>query len=139
MDIEYKKLTIEMYEQMAKGWSELPSNAIGIGDDKASILNYLDRNKNCSYAALIDNQLVGSILSGHDGRRGLLNHLFVHVDFRKQGIGKKLVQLSITELKKQGIKRCIIFIHKTNVVAQEFWKKIGFDNVDFIDTYGMDL
>jgi len=45
--ITYKELLIEMYEQLVKGWSLLPENATGLGDDKKSIGIYLKRNKGC--------------------------------------------------------------------------------------------
>lgn len=139
MDIEYLPLEIAMYDQLVEGWSLLPDNATGIGDDRESIGNYLKRNRNCSIAAFHNDKLIGAILAGHDGRRALLNHLFVVPDFRRQGVGRTLVTMSFDELKKQGVQRAAVFIHKTNPVAQAFWQNIGFIKVDFIETYGMDI
>ena len=137
--IDYKELTIDMYDQLVQGWLLLPENATGLGDDKHSIEMYLERNRGCSFAAFAEEKLIGAILSGHDGRRAFLNHLFVIPKYRKQGIGSKLVELSFDRLKKQGIKRVGIFIHKSNTLAQLFWNRIGFEKVDFVETYGIDL
>lgn len=139
MNIEYMTLEITMYDQLVEGWNLLPDNATGRGDDRETVGNYLTRNRNCSVAAFRGDKLIGALLAGHDGRRALLNHLFVVPDFRRQGIARKLVAMSFDELKKQGVKRAAVFIHKTNPLAQSFWKNIGFDKVDFIDTYGMDI
>lgn len=118
--IKYKVLTIDMYDQLVQGWSLLPENATGLGDDKQSITKYLDRNEGCSFAAFNNRKMIGAVLSGHDGRRAFFHHLFVIPEYRKQGIARKLVDLSIEKLKKDGIKRVGIFIHKTNVSAQLF-------------------
>ena len=139
MNIEYKNLKPKMYEQLQKGWKLLPENAVGVGDDRESILRYLKRNRKCSFAAFDNKTMVGAVLAGHDGRRALLNHLFVLPEYRRNGIGKELVARSFKELKKQGIKRSAVFIHKTNHSAQLFWSRIGYEKIDFIETYGIDL
>jgi ribosomal protein S18 acetylase RimI-like enzyme len=137
--IKYEVLTIDMYDLLVQGWSLLPENATGLGDDKQSIAKYLDRNEGCSFAAFNNRKMIGAVLSGHDGRRAFFNHLFVIPEYRKQGVASKLVEISFEKLKKEGIKRVGIFIHKTNISAQLFWHKIGFEKVDFVETYGIDL
>ena len=137
--ITYAEITIDMYEQLVRGWALLPKNATGLGDDKQSIAKYLERNKGCSLAAFDDRKMIGAVLSGHDGRRAFFNHVFVIPEYRKQGIAKKLVDLAFEKLKKEGIKRVAIFIHKSNASAQIFWNKIGFEKVDFIETYVIDI
>jgi putative acetyltransferase len=46
-------------------------------------------------------------------------------DFRRMGITKKMVQMSLAELKKAGINKCHLFVFKANVEAQLFWTQIG--------------
>ncbi len=137
--ITYAALTIDMYDQLVQGWTLLSENATGLGDDKQSIAKYLERNNGCSFAAFNDRKMIGAVLSGHDGRRAFFNHLFVISEYRKQGIARKLVDLALEKLKKEGIKRVGIFIHKSNASAQLFWNKIGFEKVDFVETYGIDI
>ena len=137
--ITYSEITIDMYDQLVQGWALLPENATGIGDDKQSIAKYLKRNNGCSFAAFKDRKMIGAVLSGHDGRRAFFNHLFVIPEYRRQGIGRKLVDLSFGKLKKDGIKRVGIFIHKSNASAKLFWNKIGFEKVDFVETYGINI
>jgi len=137
--ITYTEITMDMYDQLVQGWALLPDNATGLGDDQQSIAKYLERNKGCSFAAFNDRKMIGAVLSGHDGRRAFFNHVFVIPEYRKQGIAKKLVDLAFEKLKKEGIKRVAIFIHKSNASAQIFWNKIGFEKVDFIETYVIDI
>ena len=139
MTIDYKELNISMYPQLEAGWKLLPDNATGLGDDKKSIEVYLLRNPRCSIAAFHENELIGAVLAGHNGRRAILNHLFVLPEFRRKGVARELVTRCFDELRNQGITRAAIFIHKTNTAAQEFWKVLGFEKVDFIETYGCNL
>jgi N-acetylglutamate synthase len=139
MEIIFKLLTIDMYDQLRDGWRMLPENSIGAGDDKGTIAQYLDRNEGLSFAAFDNNKLIGAILAGHDGRRAFLNHLFVLPDFQRQGVATKLVTLVFDQLRFEGLKRVGIFIHKSNYAAQNFWKSIGFEKVDFIETYGINI
>jgi ribosomal protein S18 acetylase RimI-like enzyme len=128
-----------MYDQLVEGWNLLPENAIGPGDDRQSIEKYLKRNEGCSVAAFHGDTLVGAIISGHDGRRAFFNHLFVIPEYRKQGIATRLVRYAFDAMKREGIKRVGIFIHKTNPGAQAFWTKMGFEKVDIVDTYGITI
>jgi ribosomal protein S18 acetylase RimI-like enzyme len=137
--VTYTELTIDMYEPLALGWTLLPEKSTGIGDDKISIAKYLARNKGCSFAAFHNDKLIGAVLSGHDGRRAFLNHLFVLPEYRNKGIAGKLVSLAFDKLKKDGIERAGVFIHKSNEIAQKFWAKTGFQKVDFIETYGINI
>lgn len=67
----------------------------------------------------------GTVLSGHDGRRGYVHHLKVRKDCRKQGLGKQLVKKCIRALKNAGIKKCHVFIFNDNTDGIEFWSVVG--------------
>ena len=47
------------------------------------------------------------ILTGHDVRRAIVHHLYVHPEHRRQGIGHLLVQNAEEALRKEGIKKNI--------------------------------
>ena len=46
---------------------------------------------------------MGSILCGHDGRRGYIYHTAVLSDYRGRGIGTELVQAALKGLEEAGI------------------------------------
>lgn len=46
--------------------------------------------------------IVGVILCGHDGRRGYIYHTAVNSDYRNKGVGKTLVEATLTEAKRIG-------------------------------------
>lgn len=74
-------------------------------DSRENIERYLNPNQGLSFKAIKNKELVGTILCGHDGRRGYINHLAVRDSDRTQGIGRKLVEISLDELRKQGIEK----------------------------------
>src|SRR5688572_33317938 len=47
--------------------------------------------------------LVGAVLATHDGRRGWINRLAVHPEYRRQGIGTKLIEAAEHALHECGI------------------------------------
>jgi len=65
------------------------------------------------------------VLCGHDGRRGYLHHLAVDADFRRNGLGRALVDRCLEELKAAGIDRCNIFLYADNEPGERFWKSTG--------------
>jgi ribosomal protein S18 acetylase RimI-like enzyme len=81
--------------------------------------------------ALLDGQLIGSVMVGYEGHRGWLNYLAILPNYQKQGYGKKLVFKAIDELKKFGCLKVNVQIRKNNPSAIEFYKHVGFkdDNV----------
>ena len=78
-----------------------------------------------SFVASENNIIVGSILCGHDGRRGYINHLAVRPEYRRKGLGQKLVEKSLSVLQAVGIQKCHLFIFNNNTDGIRFWNKIG--------------
>ena len=92
-NLEYKirVMTIEDYEQVHDLWMSIHGFGIrSIDDSYEGVERFIKRNPTTSVVAVADGRIVGSILCGHDGRRGCLYHVCVHEDFRKHGIGKSM-------------------------------------------------
>jgi putative acetyltransferase len=86
---------------------------------------YLLRNPGLSHCARSGNELVGTVLAGHDGRRGYLQHLCVREDFRKLGIGRRLVDTALEALAAIGLDKAHAFIFSDNEQGKRFWTGIG--------------
>ena len=86
---------------------------------------YLKRNRGMSFVARDGAELVGAVLSGHDGRRGCLYHLAIAPSHRRNGLGTKLVARCLAELKKAGILNCNIFVYANNTRGERFWRRNG--------------
>jgi ribosomal protein S18 acetylase RimI-like enzyme len=124
-EINYEKLTSDHYNEVITLWLRTEGVGVGKGDDPDELNFFLNRNEHLSFIAKSDDQIIGTILCGHDGRRGYIYHLAVDKGFRCKGIGKKLVELSVKGLKDAGIGKCHLFVYNDNVNAQVFWSRIG--------------
>jgi len=92
-------------------------------DNKEGIALYLDRNRGFSHIAKNENnKIIGAVLCGHDGRRGIIYHLAVDDKYRKLGIGNKLMDLSIEQLRKSDIKKILLFVLTDNLEAIKFYE-----------------
>lgn len=116
---------IESYEDVLALWKRCEGVGLSDADSPQSIHTYLDRNPGTSFLAKVDNNIVGAILGGHDGRRGYIHHLAVDTAWRRQGIARQLVETCIHALKRAGIQKIHIFIFSDNADGIAFWKSVG--------------
>ncbi|MCR5592653.1 MAG: GNAT family N-acetyltransferase [Saccharofermentans sp.] len=124
--INYRLMTIEDYEQCYDLWI-LCGNGLNDKDDsREGIDKYLKRNPSTSFVATCDGSVVGVILCGHDGRRGIIQHACVSPDYRRQHIGDTLVELALEALKKEGINKVLLVAFKKNEGGNAFWEAQGF-------------
>ena len=72
-------------------------------DSREGIRMYLARNRGLCFVATVDSVIVGTVLCGHDGRRGILRHLAVKPRFRNRGIGRALTERSLAALSRTGV------------------------------------
>jgi len=126
--MELRKMTIDDYEAVYNLWINTPGMGLNNLDDSyEGISKYLVRNPNTCFIMKNENEIIGVILSGHDGRRGYIHHTAVKVSARNNGIGKKLVDKAIEALKSEGINKVAFVVFKTNEIGNAFWKKLGFE------------
>ena len=124
--IEYRVMTIADYQQCYDLWIEC-GNGLNDKDDSLEGINkYLKRNPSTSFVATCDEKVVGVILCGHDGRRGIIQHACVSPDYRRHNIGGKLVNLALEALKKEGINKVLLVAFKKNEGGNAFWEAQGF-------------
>ena len=129
MDYTIKTVTIEDYDEVFDLWNstEQTIRALNpIDDSREGIDRYLKRNPNTCFATVYGGKIIGVILSGHDGRRGIIHHLCVHPDCRRMGIASHLVSLAERALRKEGILKIFGLVFKDNDAANAFWERQGY-------------
>ena len=129
MTLTFRLITINDYDQMFALWSstEQSKRALNpVDDSREGIDRYIKRNPTTCFGAFSDGQLVGVILTGHDGRRAIIHHMCVHPDFRRQGIAGRLVEKAEQALKAEGINKIFGLVFKDNDIANAFWEKQGY-------------
>ena len=71
-----RTMTIADYDEVYALWKSIRGFAMrSLDDSREGVERFLKRNPGCSVVALEDERVVGSILCGHDGRRGCLYHV----------------------------------------------------------------
>jgi N-acetylglutamate synthase len=103
-------------------WQSTEGIGLTGADSPAALTNFLHRNPGLSRVALIDDQLVGAVLCGHDGRRGFLYHLAVAAPHQRQGIGRTLAEDCVTRLQRCGVERVTIHVFAHNPQGAAFWR-----------------
>ena len=127
--MEYRTVTINDYDAIFELWNstEQSRRALNpVDDTREGIDRYLKRNPDTCFAAVTDDKIVGVILTGHDGRRGIIHHMCVHPDYRRRGIAGQLVSLAEDALKKEGIQKVFGLVFKDNETANTFWEQQGY-------------
>lgn len=71
-------------------------------------------------------RVIGTIMAGWDGHRGWIYSLAVDPGYRMQGIGKKLVNFAIEELRKRDCPKVNLQVMPENSGVAGFYKKMGF-------------
>ena len=129
MEYAIRKVSINDYDMICGLWNstEQSRRALNpVDDSREGIERYLKRNPETCFAAVRNGMIIGVILAGHDGRRGIIHHLCVHQDFRRMGIAACLVAAAEAALKKEGIQKVFGLVFTDNDTANAFWEKQGY-------------
>ena len=133
-------MTIEDYDQVYALWKSIHGFGIrSIDDSRDGVERFLKRNPTTSVVAEADGKIVGCILCGHDGRRGCLYHVCVEEAYRKHGIGKQMVAVSMHALREEGINKVSLIAFTENDIGNAFWNKIGWTKREDLNYYDFTL
>ena len=124
-DIYIRPMSIEDYDDIYKLWTLTKGMGLNnLDDTKTGINIFLQRNPNTCFVATLHNKIIGTIITGHDGRRGYIYHTAVSENFRKKGIGQKLVTSSLAALKNEGINKVALVVFSNNNLGNFFGKNL---------------
>ncbi|MBI4765289.1 MAG: GNAT family N-acetyltransferase [Deltaproteobacteria bacterium] len=127
MAITIQPFRIEAYDEVFSLWRQSKGVGLSGADSRENIHSFLNRNPGMSFLASEEDRILGTVLAGHDRRRGYIYHLAVHPDRRRQGIGRRLVDRCLQALREAGIQKCHLFVFTSNGSGIEFWKSIGWE------------
>ncbi len=121
-----RTMTIDDYEEVYALWNSIEGFGIRTMDDSfEGIEMFLKRNPTTSAVDVEDGKIVGAILCGHDGRRGCLYHVCVNKNYRRHGIGKKMVEFCLERLKEEKINKVSLNAFVTNKIGNAFWQRMN--------------
>ncbi len=118
----------EDYAAVAQLWQNAgPGVHLGRSDTPQEIQKKLQRDPDLFLVAEVDGQVVGSVIGGFDGRRGLIYHLAVAPEHRQQGLGTALMDEVERRLKAKGCLRAYLLVTRDNLDALDFYTHRGWE------------
>ncbi|RMF49652.1 MAG: GNAT family acetyltransferase [Anaerolineae bacterium] len=107
-------------------------------DEPQEIEKKLQRDPDLFLVAEWQGEIVGAVLGGYDGRRGLMYHLAVRADLRGRGIGEALMSTLEERLRAKGCIRYYLLVTPDNTEAMRFYEKRGWERLPLY-AYGKNL
>lgn len=121
------------YDAVHALWKQSEGVGLTPSDDRGPVLAFLARNPGLSLVARRGEELIGTVLAGHDGRRGFLYHLAVSANNQRQGVARALVAEALARLAGAGVPKASIFVFRDNEPGLAFWRAAGWnDRLDLI-------
>ena len=128
------------YDQVKELWMSIKGFSIrSVDDSREGVVKFLRRNPTTSVIARADGKVVGSILCGHDGRRAGLYHVCVREEYRKHGIGKRMVEFCLQALKEEGLSKVSLVAFTNNDLGNAFWTSMGWTKREDLNQYDYTL
>ena len=112
-------------------WAEsAPGVHLGRSDTPEEVRRKLQRDPELFLVAVLDGRMVGTVIGGYDGRRGLVYHLAVSPDVRNQGIGSALMDEVEDRLRRLGCLKAYLLVVDENTSVINFYSARGWSPMD---------
>ena len=128
------------YAQVYALWGSIEKGVrTGRSDTLTEIEKKLQRDPDLFPIAETNDEIIGSVIGGFDGRRGLVYHLAVASAYRGNGIGSRLMEELENRLRAKGCLKCYLLVTRDNAEAEVYYQRRGWQPMEQVDLYGKDL
>jgi ribosomal protein S18 acetylase RimI-like enzyme len=141
--ISIRGFTLDDYDTVYALWQNAgPGMGIGRSDTREEVAKKLQRDPDLFLVAEDDERpsplgsrsgslrIIGTVIGGYDGRRGLIYHLAVDRAYRKRGIGKMLMDEVERRMIAKGCLRAYLLVMRDNEDVIEFYCHLGWEAMD---------
>jgi len=129
----------EDYEAVLTLWQNAGQGiGIGVSDSLEEIEKKVRYAPDLFLLAESGSHIVGTVIGGYDGRRGMIYHLAVDAEFRGQGIGTLLMDEIETRLKAKGCRKAYLLVKQGNSAA-EMYEKRDWNEMTNVRLFGKNL
>jgi|Deesub1362A_J573_1020465.scaffolds.fasta_scaffold06309_2 ribosomal protein S18 acetylase RimI-like enzyme len=119
------------YQAVIRLWrSAGPGIQLSPSDAPQEVRKKLARDPDLFLVAQMDGRLVGAVLGGFDGRRGMVYHLAVSPQARRRGVGKRLMEELESRLRDKGCIKYYLLVTHDNQEALDFYRALGCEVMD---------
>ena len=129
MDLREFNLARDYDATLALWQTAAPGVHVGRSDSAAEIAKKLERDPDLFLVADEGGAIVGSVIGGYDGRRGLVYHLAVAPDWRGRGLGRQLMAELESRLRARGCLKAYLLVTPDNAEALEFYARQGWEEM----------
>jgi len=131
-----RTMTAADYEKVKILWDTIHGFGIrSLDDSEEFVLRFIRRNPTTSIVAVMDGEIVGSILCGHDGRCACFYHVCVKEEYRRHGIGSAMVRAAIVALRQEKISVITLRAFADNDTGNKFWAHGGWKLREDLNCY----
>lgn len=85
--------------------------------------------------AQVEQKTVGYVIGCTEGGIGVIGSLAVAPQFRRQGVGEKLLNFTLKSFRKKGIDAVELCVGVKNLAAVKFYQKFGFEILKTVKNY----
>jgi ribosomal-protein-alanine N-acetyltransferase len=85
--------------------------------------------------AKLDKEIVGYAIGEKDKDSGLIISVAVKKEWRRRGIGKRLIEKLLENFKKEGMKIVFLHVREENREAINFYQALGFRIIELVENY----
>jgi ribosomal protein S18 acetylase RimI-like enzyme len=111
-------------------WQTMESGVqVGRSDSEEEIKRKLERDPDLFLVAELNGNIIGTVIGGYDGRRGMIYHLAVQADQRTRGVATQLLAEVESRLQQKGCVKCYLLIFADNHDAAEFYSGRGWQEM----------
>jgi ribosomal protein S18 acetylase RimI-like enzyme len=128
------------YEQVYQLWESIEKGVhVGRSDTSDEIKKKIARDPDLFLVAESNDRIIGSVIGGFDGRRGLIYHLAVSTSFRGKGVGSCLMDEVESRLQAKGCLKCYLLVTEDNLEVADYYQRRGWQPMDAVHLYGKEL
>ena len=130
----------EDYKQVFELWQSIEKGVhVGRSDTLVEIEKKLERDPDLFLIAEAAGKIIGSVIGGFDGRRGIIYHLAVASTFRGQGIGSRLMDEVESRLRTKGRLKCYLLVTVDNPEVEDYYLQRVWQPMSQVHILGKEL
>jgi ribosomal protein S18 acetylase RimI-like enzyme len=114
------------YDRVLSLWQSIETGMnVGRSDTPEEIQRKIERDPDLFLISEMNGEIVGTVIGGFDGRRGMVYHLAVRSDVRRHGIGAALLTEVEKRLQSKGCVKIYLLVLEDNHSAIRFYEECG--------------
>lgn len=137
--MKVRLMKVKDFDSIYLLWKEAELDVEDYQTEKQDAELMIKMNPKTCFVLCEGRKILGSIFGTFNGRRAWIYHLAIHPSIQDQGWGAYLLQKTLQILKELGAKRSQLWVMKTNLKVLGFYKKQGFNQLDYLIGMGKNI